>query len=204
MLDTKRDNFKSLLTKTGEIFSNLPITPNQYTIMSIFFSLFAALFIVQKFFILALIFFIIAAFLDSIDGSVARCRHQECKAGAYADTIIDRYVEGITLFAFLFLSMPVIFFEPYVWIFLTLFGSMATTYSKAAAKEKDLVKEELKGGLFSRGERLITISLMIFLAIIDNSFYSSMVVMVIMSFLVNITAIQRIIKAFKINNKESC
>jgi len=200
MLDKKRYLFKGLLLKVGEIFSKLPFSPNQYTVVSIFFSLLAAFFIIKQSFVLALIFFIIASILDSVDGSVARNRNQECKEGAYLDTIIDRYVEGITLFSFLFLPMPTIIFNHYVWVYLALFGSIITTYSKAAAKEKDMVQKELKGGFFSRGERLITISLILLFAIIDKTFFNSLIVLIIMSILVNITAIQRINMAFDKNN----
>jgi phosphatidylglycerophosphate synthase len=160
----------------------------------------AAFFIVKQDFVLALIFFVIASILDSIDGSVARNRHQESKEGAYLDTIIDRYVEGITLFSLLFLSLPTIFLPGYAWVYLALFGSITTTYSKAAAKEKNMVKEELKGGLFSRGERLITISLILFFAIIDRTFFASTIILIIMSIFVNITAIQRINMVFNKNN----
>lgn len=199
MLDKKRHLFKGFLGGVGSFFSNLPLTPNQYTFISIIFSMFAAFFIITQNFVLALIFFIIAAFLDSIDGAVARNRGIQTIEGAYLDTIIDRYVEGITFFSFLFLPMPKIIFEPYVWIFLALFGSVVTTYSKAAAKEKELVKEELKGGLFSRGERLIVMSLMLLFAIFDKTLVSFTCVLIIMSIFVNFTAIQRVCSAISIN-----
>jgi len=196
MLDKKRHLFKGLLSGIGEVFNKLPFSPNQYTVASVVFSLLVAFLIIKQSFTLALIFFIVAAILDSVDGSVARNRHQECKEGAYLDTILDRYVEGITLFSLLFLSMPTIFFNHYIWVYLALFGSVITTYSKAAAKEKNMVTEELKGGLFSRGERLITISLILFFAIFDRTLFSSTIILIIMSILVNITAIQRIFMAF--------
>jgi len=196
MLDKKRHLFKGLLSKVGDIFSMLPFTPNQYTVVSVLFSLLAAFLIIKQVFVWALVSFVIASFLDSIDGSVARHRNQECREGAYLDTIIDRYVEGITLFSLLFLSMPTIVFNHYVWIYLALFGSVVTTYSKAAAKEKDMVKQELKGGFFSRGERLITISLILFFAIIDKTYFASTIILIGMSILVNITAFQRINMAF--------
>ncbi|MFA5013694.1 MAG: CDP-alcohol phosphatidyltransferase family protein [Candidatus Paceibacterota bacterium] len=195
MLDKKRHLFKDILKEIGNLFSRFPFSPDQYTFVSIIFSLLAAFFIIKQSFLFALIFFVIAACLDSIDGAVARKKNIETKKGAYLDTIIDRYVEGITLFSMLFLPLPKIFLEPYVWIFLALFGSVVTTYSKAAAKEKDLVNVELKGGLFSRGERLITMSLMLFMAIFDRTFLSTSYLLILMVFLVNITAVQRICSA---------
>jgi phosphatidylglycerophosphate synthase len=197
MLDKKRHVFKDFLSGVGNIFSRLPFTPNQYTIISVLFSILAAVLIVKQYFAWALLSFIIASFLDSIDGSVARQRNESCKEGAYLDTVIDRYVEGITLFSLLFLSMPTVFFPSYVWIFLALFGSITTTYCKAAAKEKDMVTEELKGGFFSRGERLITICLILFFGIVDKTFIASTYILIFMAVMVNITALQRVNMAFK-------
>ena len=77
-----------------------------------------------------------------------------------------------------------------IWIFLAFFGSLMTTYAKAAAKEKELVSEELKKGLLGRAERVILISLAMFLGIFNLSWIIYPIV--ILAVFSNITAIQRI------------
>ena len=139
---------------------------------------------------LALIFFLLAGILVLVDGAVARTTKKATKKGAFIDTICDRYVEGIILLGFLFLPLPYIIFSSKVWIFLAFFGSLMTTYSKAAAKEKELVVKELRRGFFGRGERMILLSL----AMVFGVFNFSLVIypLIILAIFSNLTAFQRI------------
>ena len=199
MLDTKRHLFKGLEKKIGIFFSALPFTPNHYTFASVFFALGSFYFLTKQELVLTIILFLIAGFLDLVDGAVARHKGVESKMGAYLDTIIDRYVEVILLMGMFFLPLPEILLPAKIWISLIIFGSLMTTYSKAAAKEKELTNQELKGGLFSRGERIIFLLGSLVLGIIDSSFLWTTYLLVFIAILVNITAIQRINSAIQKN-----
>ncbi len=201
MLDTKRHWFKSLEVLIGKIFSLLPITPNGYTYLSGVFALIGMYYMITQKLGLSIIFFFIGGFLDFIDGAVARHRNVSTKVGAYLDTIFDRYVEGMIFFGLLFLPLPTIYFPAYAWIFLAVFGSIVTTYAKAAAKEKELVNQELKGGILSRGERLILVFLALILGLIYPDFIYTTYIIILIAVLGNITAIQRVYSAIKINLK---
>jgi len=201
MLEEKRKKFKKIETLIGGIFSKLGLTPNQYTLISLFFVILSFCSLVSVNLILpehinyvlglALIFFLLATILDFIDGAVAKFTQKETKKGAYLDTICDRYVEGVILLGFLFLPLKEFFLLPaQVWIFLALFGSLITTYAKAAAKEKELTKIEIKKGLFGRAERIILISLAILLGIFNLSWLIYPII--ILAVLSNLTALQRI------------
>ena len=190
MLDTKRHWFKDLEKIIGKIFGSLPLTPNQYTYLSGIFALIGLYFMIQENIIYAIIFFLIAGGLDFVDGAVARAKNMSSKVGAYLDTVFDRYVEAILLFGLLFLSFPVVIFPSYVWIFLILFGSIMTTYVKSAAKEKELLDVELKGGIFSRAERLIMSFIILLSLVIVPQF--TIYLIILMAILSNIAAIQRI------------
>jgi len=171
------------------IFSHLPLTPNQWTLFSFLPAVLSAWFIINERFLPAALFFGTAAFFDVIDGAVARVTGRVTKRGAYLDTIVDRYIEGIVVFGLLFASLPI------GWIFLYLFGSMMTTYSKAAAKEKGLVDEELRGGIVGRSERLMLLFLGLLSAIFDRSYLAY--VIIILAVLTNITALHRVYIAMK-------
>jgi len=200
MLDQKRNSFKEFSSKIGKFFSNFPITPDQITLSAFLFVFVAFYFLVKQNFILTIIFFLIAGFLDFVDGAVARYRDCSTLEGSYIDTVTDRYVEGILLFGMLFLPLPMVLLPSYAWIFLVLFGSIVTTYAKAAAKEKDLVGQELKGGLLSRGERIFLLLFSLVLAIFNFKWmvYS----LIFMAILTNFTALQRIKAALKNNLKK--
>jgi phosphatidylglycerophosphate synthase len=191
MLDTKRHWFKDLEKLVGKIFGVLPLTPNQYTYLSGVFALVGLWYMIQENLIWAIGFFLIAGGLDFVDGAVARAKNMSSKVGAYLDTVFDRYVEGIIFFGMLFLSLPTVLIPGYAWVYLAIFGSVVTTYVKAAAKEKDLVNQELKGGLLSRGERLILIFIALILGVMYPDYLYMTYVVAIIAVLANFTAIQR-------------
>jgi len=191
MLDTKRHWFKDLEKLVGKIFGALPLTPNQYTYLSGIFALIGLWYMIQENLILAIGFFLIAGGLDFVDGAVARAKNMSSKVGAYLDTVFDRYVEGIIFFGMLFLALPTVWIPGYAWVYLAIFGSVVTTYIKAAAKEKDLVNQELKGGLLSRGERLILIFVALILGVMYPDYLYMTYVIAIIAVLSNFTAIQR-------------
>ncbi len=187
-----REKFGGLSIKIGIAFSKIPLSANQWTIASLIPAFIALYFLVEQQFLLAGAFFIVSAFLDLVDGAVARVTGTVSKFGAYLDTLIDRYVEAIIVFGLLFVPLPNFLGPSYAWIFLYLFGSMMTTYAKAAAKEKELIPEgrELKGGLLERAERLI----ILFIGIIIAAFEPLYLVYIIaaLAVLTNISALQRV------------
>jgi len=190
MLAEKKEKFKRIETEIGRFFSKLDWNPDHYTLLSLFFVIFSFYFLTRINLILALIFFLFAVFLDLVDGAVARITNRATKKGAYLDTICDRYVEGIILFGFFFLPLPYVVFPSKTWIFIAFFGSLMTTYAKAAAKEKELVANELKKGFFGRAERMIMICLAMILGIFNLSL--TIYPIIILAVFSNITAFQRI------------
>lgn len=192
MLYKNRQKFGRLSIKIGIAFSKIPLSANQWTIVSLLPAIAALYFLTQNDFLTAGSFFILASFLDMVDGAVARVTRTVSRFGAYLDTIVDRYIEAIIVFGLLFVGLPGLYLPAYAWIFLYLFGSMMTTYAKAAAKEKEIIPEgkELKGGLLERAERLIILFIGI-VAAAFNPFYLTCVV-ALLAALTNISALQRI------------
>jgi phosphatidylglycerophosphate synthase len=195
VLDLHRNWFGGIENKTADIFAALPFTPNQYTSLSIVAALAMLCLIAAGHYIAALALFIVAAALDFIDGAVARKRGLATKRGAYWDTIADRYVEAMFLFGLLFCGLPDFYLSAAAWIFLALFGSTMTTYAKAAAKEKGLCDAELKGGLMSRGERLMVYFAIIILLSANMDW--AVAILAALAILSNFTALQRIYDALK-------
>ena len=183
---------KRMRERIGKTFSKLNLTPNQWTGISLAVAVLAAISILQQQFLLGAFFIILSGFIDLIDGAVARHTKMVTKKGAYLDTVVDRYNELLYIFPLIFLPIGTVILPIYAWIFIYLFGSMMTTYAKAAAKEKGLEKE-IRGGLLERAERvgIYTIGLMV--ASFNLILFGYVVVA--LAILSNISAIQRISKA---------
>lgn len=195
MLDLHRASFKNLEDRVAVIFSSLPFSPNFYTFGSFLLAVAAFAMVWKKILALGVVFFALAFALDFVDGAVARRKKMASARGAYFDTMTDRYVEALFLGSLFFLPFPDILLPSYVWIFLAMLGSTMTTYAKAAAKEKNLTVGETKGGLFSRGERVILSLVILTLALVNYSLSAwAVVALAVFS---NLTAFQRAVAVLK-------
>ncbi len=191
----RRYAFQDLSIKIGIVFSRLGLSPNQWTLLSIIPVLVALHFLYYSNFLVAAALFLISAFLDLVDGSVARVTGRVTVLGAYLDTITDRYIEFIIIVGLLLARLPDIYLPVSVWILIYLFGAMMTTYAKAAAKEKDIFKREVNGGLLERAERLIILFVGILLAVF-NTIYLTYII-ILLAVLTNMSALQRIWKVVR-------
>ena len=196
VLYEKREMFSSISVKVGILFSKFGLTPNQWTMLSLLPAIAAFYFLFQQQFLVAAAFFIAAGFLDFVDGSVARVTGRVSRFGAYLDTVVDRYIEFLVILGLFFVPAPAIITISYnVWILFYLFGAMMTTYAKAAAKEKELVEKEIKGGLMERAERIALLFIAIIVAQFSLQYLS--IIIAVLAIATNLTALQRIMIARK-------
>lgn len=189
----RREKFSDFSIKIGVVFSKFRLSPNQWTMISILPVLAAVYFLYYSNFLAAAALLMVSSFLDLVDGSVARVTGRSSLLGAYLDTIMDRYVEFIIILGILLTGLPGFILPASAWILIYLFGAMMTTYSKAAAREKGLVRNELKGGILERAERLIILFVGILLAAVQPLYLTY--VLVVLAALTNVSALQRIWKA---------
>ncbi|MFH0836677.1 MAG: CDP-alcohol phosphatidyltransferase family protein, partial [Candidatus Aenigmatarchaeota archaeon] len=190
MLYANREKLEKLSISIGIKFSRLGLSPNTWTLLAIIPAILSAYLIINQYFISAALMLLVAAFIDVIDGAVARVTGRVTNLGAYIDCITDRYVEFIVILSLLFISLPIFLVQSHVWIVLIVFGALMTTYVKAAAKEKDLVNKEIKGGILERAERIFVLFIGIALAYFNPLYL--VYVLVLLAVLTNLTTLQRI------------
>lgn len=195
MFEQRKHLFQRIANPAGHFFSRFRLPPNFYTLLTLPLAALTFWFLVRNNLAAASVFFLLAILFDVVDGAVARTTATQSKIGAYLDTICDRYVEALSLLGFLFLPLPDLVLPAKAWIFLSLTGGLLTTYAKAAAKEKNLVTEEIWTGFFGRPERAILIFLSMVLGLWSLSFTAwGLAVLAIVS---NFTALERIISAIR-------
>ncbi len=182
-------------------FAALGLSPNGWTLLSLVPAVAGLAALSLNNLAAGLALFVLSGFIDMVDGAVARATGQATAKGAFIDGVVDRYVELMLYLGLLFyLGRGEILFLPNeVWFVLLVFGAVMTSFVRAYADHRGLVKDQkdLKemGGLLERGERL----LLLYAGMAAGLFNSQwlMIVITITAVLANATALQRIAFAVK-------
>ena len=125
MLGTKfRNKFENPLNKIGLLIAKTGINPNIFSSFALLWAAIAAYFIANKNIIVGLMFVLLAAIWDALDGSLARMAKKVTKFGNYIDSLTDRYVEIIIYLGFALAGF-------YIEAFLVVTGSLLVSYAKA-------------------------------------------------------------------------
>ncbi len=151
--------------KLGVAFSRIPLTPNQWTLLSLVPALlgFVALAYYHEMG-WGLALFLISGLMDAIDGGVARVTGSVSNFGAYLDGMMDRFVEALLLGGLMLFGLPEVVFAGYavpMWqllVLLLFFGTCMVSFARAYADHRKALTDEKKlrkmGGVLERAERL--------------------------------------------------
>ncbi len=155
---------KGLQSSLGKALAVIPLTPNQWTFLSVALALLAAISVaITNNLILGLAMFVLAAVFDAVDGAVARARDEVSALGGFIDGVADRFVEAAFLFSFMFIPLPTIIIDPKIWLALLIFlGTCMPSFIRAYADHKGVMgreKANAMGGIFERSERLLVVVL---------------------------------------------
>ena len=156
-----RDYLIHFIRPASEAFAKLGLTPNQVTLLSLFFGVAAGALYGLGHAYLAAAALLGSALLDFIDGGVARINGRSSRFGAAADWIADKYVDGIVL-----IGIGIGGFVDMRLVAAAVFGSLINTFIKPVAyaeigyakKEDGKIKDPLEGvGIFGRPETIIVL-----------------------------------------------
>jgi archaetidylinositol phosphate synthase len=186
-------------------FSKLGLSPNAWTVLSLVLAVAGCISLVSHHLAAGLIFFAISGFLDMVDGAVARATNRSSASGAFIDGVLDRYVEMLLFLGLMLYFGPddvLLLLTIQVWIALLIFGAIMTSFSRAYADHRGLLKDpallKKMGGVLERAERLMLLYLGMLLGILDYKWLAWAIVFA--AILSNATAIQRIF--FAINHRK--
>lgn len=128
--------FKKYITlpvtlRLTKLFSKTSLTPNQITLIGLFFFILAGLLFLMENFIIGGVILYIGALIDGVDGKIARLKLKQSNFGACFDSITDRFGDAwIILTLSLVLYMKMMYLGIVVLGFATLFTMMCKFYSK--------------------------------------------------------------------------
>ncbi len=204
MIKSHYPNFsEKFSTRIGLVFSKFPLSPNAWTILSIIPAIAGFYFLVfPKNLLYSALLFLFAAFLDIVDGGVARVTGRVSNLGAYIDGVADRIVEAMLFFGLMLYSVPDYILPGYIWAALALFfGSAMTTFVEVYADHRNAISDPKvfakMRGILERMERIT----LVFIGMVLGYFVAPVYLtyaLAIVCVLAIITVIQRI--AFVIRN----
>lgn len=180
-----RDWYEKTFIPLGRILAKTGLSPNQITISSVLVGLVQIYFFWKNELLLGLFFFILAAFMDILDGSLARAMGKVSAFGQLLDHFSDRIVEFELIFGLILGG----YIPGWLGAILT-FSMIMPSYVRARGEAVSGISGQ-GIGFFERKEKLGTLMIGIVLERwFGGSIFFAGVVVSILSF---ITAIQRMI-----------
>ena len=178
-----RRHAEALMSALGRV----PLTPNQITVVGFGLTCAAAALAAFGYLLWGGVVLIFAGTCDILDGAVARSTKASYPYGAFLDSTLDRYSEGV-----IYLGLAAYFVTVHGalgrWLVLAtlaaLAGSFLVSYVRARAQSLGFTCES---GLFARPERVVvTVAGLIF------GGYVLYAVVFLLALVTNVTALQRI------------
>ncbi len=132
------------------------LTPNAISMTGLVLNVAAAVLVVERFFFLAGVAFIIGSIMDTLDGRYSRMSGKGTLFGAFLDSTLDRIEEGIVLTAIAAYFAELGDELAVAACVLTVLGSLMVSYTRARAEALGV---ECKVGLATRPVRVVLLSI---------------------------------------------
>ncbi|MFO8100822.1 MAG: CDP-alcohol phosphatidyltransferase family protein [Dehalococcoidia bacterium] len=179
----------------ARLLAALRVTPNALTLIGLAFNIFTAWVLAADFshhLLIGGILVLFSGWFDMLDGALARLTGGITRFGGMLDSTVDRFSE-----AALFLGLTVFFANrgdtlEVALIVAALAGSLMVSYTRARAEGMGFKGE---AGIFARPERLVLLTLGLLFS--EISLVSVVVVLWILAVGANLTAVHRLIYAWR-------
>src|SRR5215469_9671485 len=134
------------------------MTPNMATLLGLLLYAVAAGIIASGSLRLGGVMLLFAGLFDMVDGALARIRNQKTTFGAFLDSTLDRYSEGIVLLGVILFALSIHTSTVRTWIvvlaYIAALSSLMVSYARARAEGLGM---SLKSGLMARPERVLVL-----------------------------------------------
>src|SRR6266487_2034836 len=196
---------RHLVTLIMKPLSGLGVTPNMLTVIGLLLSILTAIVIAQGYLFVGGLLVLFAGIFDMFDGAMARVRNAATTFGAFLDSTLDRYSEGIILFGLLFYALQHPGLQDPLWpvpheqtrmiafTYIAMVGSVMVSYTKARAEGLGL---ECKTGLLARPERVIILAI----GLLTNTGIWALALLAVFA---NVTAVERILSIWRTTTRQS-
>jgi phosphatidylinositol phosphate synthase len=183
------------------VFRDSPITPNMLTLFGLFITAVGALLVAVGQLLVGGIVLAFAGFFDIFDGALARAAGKVYRYGAFLDSTVDRYSEGVVYLGILiFLLNHHDGLRPII-VLIALAGSYLVSYVRARAQSLGFTCDV---GILARPERVVIIvaGLILESLPITSRFQPLTIALVGLAIGTNFTAVQRVWVVWQQNRAE--
>ena len=151
LLGRLREKYENAMLPLGKAVGKLGISPNALSILAVLAGVAAALLYLLGAAISAALVLLVSAFIDVLDGAVARATMTTSRFGSVLDHVLDRYVEYIVV-----IGIVAGGFVSWFWGLFALIGMLLASYSRAAAESVGGLSS-CTVGIAERQEKLLLI-----------------------------------------------
>ena len=134
------------------------MTPNMATLLGLLLNAITAAVLATGALRLGGVMLLVAGMFDMVDGALARVRNQKTTFGAFFDSTLDRYSEGIIILGVILYVNSLPASTEKTWTlalaYIAGLGSLMVSYARARAEGLGL---EMKSGLMARPERVLVL-----------------------------------------------
>ena len=190
--DHARRLSKGLIQPIAQKFHSWGVHPDIITVIGTIVVALAAIAIIYEQLWLGAIIVILGLPLDALDGAVARLRDKPRPFGAFLDSTLDRYADGMLFGALALYGERTDSIEILYLALITIVGAFLISYTRARAEGLGL---ECRIGLFSRLERTVTL-----IALLVTG--QVLIGLIVLAIGTHFTALQRIWYIRKITTQE--
>jgi CDP-diacylglycerol--glycerol-3-phosphate 3-phosphatidyltransferase len=170
------------------------MTPNMATLLGLLLNGAAAAIIASGSLRLGGLMLLFAGLFDMVDGALARVRNQKTTFGAFFDSTLDRYAEGLVLLGVILYALTLhdstTRMEMVALTYLAALSSLLVSYARARAEGLGL---SLKSGLMARPERVLLLAVGLLIGGTTVLLWTVGILAVTSTF----TAIQRIVTVWR-------
>lgn len=164
-LESLRPKIQWFLTPIARFFSKLPISPNAWSVISLIAAFAAGVFFAFGYPLVGVIFVILNACLDVLDGALARFMGIASPVGDYLDHVFDRYADTAIVIGILAYGIQVMEWDFQIYGFavptwvlgmFAITGVLLSSYMGTQAQAVGLKRNY--GGILGRADRLILLT----------------------------------------------
>ena len=182
-----RQQSQVVLIPIVRVIARVGLTPNMLTVIGLLLNGLVAVVLARGSLALGGVLLLLAASFDALDGTLARLTGRQSRFGAFFDSTLDRYSEGVVYGGLLYHFLEQQARAEVLLVYAAIIGSLLVSYARARAEGLGI---ECKVGLATRADRMLVLAAGLIVGWVR-------LVLWLVAIFANLTAVQRILHVWR-------